>query len=370
MSGMEAGGTEIATDGTEPPERRSLLRSTLRALLVPRWLVPLVLVSGVLVVAQESLSREPGAGWLGALMCLVFVLVAPVSWRALFPPTQPARSTFTAPFGRLLVYGLTGAGTVLLVGWALPQRLGIGPTFMTSDSSLLVSVVLFWVGGYGLGRHIDLESSLAHERSRVRSLAAEAERARLLALRSHLDPHFLFNTLNAIAEWCREDGEVAEQATLRLSEMLRTVLDGTRQPAWPLRRELELARTLLDLHRIRDPERFTVEVDAPAELPAIRVPPMILLPLVENAAKHGPNAGHRGPVALRVRAEGGRLVLEVENPGRFEGERDGGEGLEQVRRRLVHAYDGAASLDVAGLAARTRARIELPLDVEEPHANA
>jgi two-component system sensor histidine kinase AlgZ len=234
----------------------------------------------------------------------------------------------------------------------------------------LVSVVLFWVGGYGLGRHIDLESSLAHERARVRSLAAEAERARLVALRSHLDPHFLFNTLNAIAEWCREDGETAERATLELSSMLRSVLEASRRGAWPMRREIELSQALLDLHRIRDPERFTVEVDAPAELPAIRVPPMILLPLVENAAKHGPNAGHRGPMALRVRTEGGRLVLEVENPGGFEGERDGGEGLQQVRSRLVHAYGGSASLDVTGLHGRTRARIELPLDVEEPHANA
>lgn len=370
MSGMDGGTDGSTTDGTEPPIGRSLLRSTLRALMVPRWLVPLVLLSAVLVVAQDRLSSTPGAAALGALMCLVFVLVAPVSWRALFPPALPARPTFAAPFGRLLVYGLTGAGTVLLVGWALPQRLGMGPTFMTSDASLLVSVVLFWVGGYGLGQHIDLESSLAHARARVRRLAAEAERVQLLALRSHLDPHFLFNTLNAIAEWCREDGEVAEQATLRLSDMLRTVLDGARQPAWPLARELELARTLLDLHRIRDPERFTVEVQAPAELPAIRVPPMILLPLVENAAKHGPNAGHRGPIALRGRAESGRLVLEVENPGRFDGERDGGEGLQQVRRRLAHAYDGRASLSIAPLGERTLARIEIPLDVEGPHANA
>lgn len=371
--GEVAGGASArieAAGGTEPPEGRSLLRSTLRALLVPRWLVPIVLLSAVLVVAQDRLSRSPGAGLVGALMCLVFVLVAPVTWRALFPPSLPARATFAAPFGRLLVYGLTGAGTVLLVGWALPQRLGIGPTFMTSDSSLLVSVVLFWVGGYGLGRHIDLEASLAHERARVRSLAAEAERARLVALRSHLDPHFLFNTLNAIAEWCREDGEVAEQATLRLSEMLRTVLDGTRLPAWPLRRELDLARTLLDLHRIRDPERFTVELDVPAELPAMAVPPMIALPLVENAAKHGPNSGHRGPIALRVRTEGGRLLLEVENPGRFGSERDGGEGLQQVRSRLAHAYDGGASLHIEGLGERTRARIEIPLDQNEPHANA
>ncbi|MCA9712589.1 MAG: histidine kinase, partial [Myxococcales bacterium] len=213
---------------------RSLLRSTLRALLLPGRLLPIALLGVVLVVAQWRFSPHPWAAPLGALMCVAFLLVAPVSWRALFPPTLGAPPTFGAPFGRLVVYAITGVGTVLLVGWALPQRLGIGPTFMTSDVSLLVSLCLFWVGGYGLGRHIDLESSLAFERARAQQLAAEAERAQLLALRSHLDPHFLFNTLNAIAEWCREDGEVAEQATLRLSAMLRTVLAGTREPAWPL----------------------------------------------------------------------------------------------------------------------------------------
>lgn len=358
--------TEDDPDGVE----RSLLRSTLRSLIVPRRLVPILVLGAVLVVAQERFSRDPAAGWLGVLMCLVFALVAPVTWRALFPPALDAPPTFAAPFGRLLVYAFTGIGAVVLVGWALPQRLDIGPTFMTSDVSLWVSVALFWVGGYGLGRDIDMEATLARERARARRLEAEAERAHLLALRSHLDPHFLFNTLNAIAEWCREDGEVAERATLRLSEMLRTVLAATRRPAWPLRKELELAQTLLDLHRIRDPERFSIELDGVAAPPAAEVPPMILLPLVENAAKHGPNAGHRGPVRLRVAVEDGRLVLEVENPGAFGGERPGGEGLQQVRRRLVHAYGGAASLQVAAEGERTRARIEIPLDAEGPRANA
>ncbi|MCA9655230.1 MAG: histidine kinase [Myxococcales bacterium] len=363
---MQRDGASAEDGGIE----RSLLRSTLRSLLLPRRLVPILLLGAVLVIAQERFSSDPAAVWLGALMCLVFALVAPVSWRALFPPALDAPPTFAAPFGRLLVYGITGIGTVLLVGWALPLRLDIGPTFMTSDVSLWVSVALFWVGGYGLGRDIDMEGVLARERAKAQRLEAEAERAHLLAMRSHLDPHFLFNTLNAIAEWCREDGEVAEQATLRLSEMLRTVLSATRRPAWPLRKELELARTLLDLHRVRDPDRFSIELEGVASPPAVEVPPMILLPLVENAAKHGPNAGHRGPLRLRVAAERAHLVLEVDNPGRFRGERVDGEGLQQVRRRLVHAYGGAASLEVRAEGERTRARIEIPLDAEVPHANA
>ncbi|MCH9685125.1 MAG: hypothetical protein K0V04_27050 [Deltaproteobacteria bacterium] len=87
---------------------RSLLRSTLRALVHPRRLVPIVLLAAVLTIAQDRFSRGPEAVWLGGLMCLVFALVAPVSWRALFPPTLDAPPTFAAPFGRLIVYGITG----------------------------------------------------------------------------------------------------------------------------------------------------------------------------------------------------------------------------------------------------------------------
>ena len=99
-----------------------------------------------------------------------------------------------------------------------------------------MSLALFLVGGFGLGRDIWFEDRLARAEARAVALAREAERAQLLALRAHLDPHFLFNTLNAIAEWCREDGETAERAVLRLSAMLRTVLGrrARRRPGrWP-----------------------------------------------------------------------------------------------------------------------------------------
>lgn len=366
--GTASGSLGVSRSGMPSPlPARSLLRSTLRALLLPRRLVPVLLIAVPLVTAQVRWSSHPLAGPLGALMCVAFFLLGPVSWRALFEGELTPR-TFGAPFGRLVVFGVAGAGTVYTVGSVLPELLGVPTTFMTSDTSLLVSVALFWVGGYGLGRDIDLEASLHRERERTRTLAHEAERAQLLALRSHLDPHFLFNTLNAIAEWCREDGETAERATLELSSMLRSVLDASRRGSWPLQRELDLSRALLDLHRIRDPERLVVR-DEIAGLPAIEVPPMIFLPLTENAVKHGPGAGHRGEIVLRASVDADTIVFEVDNPGPFTGPREGGEGLELVRRRLVHAYPGAAELEIAGHEGRTRARVRIPL-VSRPEVDA
>jgi len=333
-----------------------LLRDTLRALGAPRRLVPILLVSLPLCAAQQSLSRDPLALPLGVLMCVAFALVAPYLWRRFAPAGPPGRAAL-----RLLAYGTCGLVVVGLLGSLLPRLLGVGATFLTGPESLVVSLALFWVGGWGLGRDIELEEGLSRERARADLLAREAERAHLLAVRAHLDPHFLFNTLNAIAEWCREDGAVAEAAVLRLSSMLRTILAGVQEAAWPLARELDLCRDLFELHRVRDPGRVRFEVvDAGAPAGAL-VPPMILLPLAENAIKHGVAAGHDGVTRLRAGVCGEALEIAVENPGRYQGPRPGGEGLAMVERRLALAYEGQASLRIEAEGERTVATVRLPL---------
>jgi signal transduction histidine kinase len=342
---LHAGACTLST--MEP----TLLRSTLRALVAPRRAVAIAALAVPLVVAQARLSVPPQATAIGLAMCLGFVLLAPVSWRALFPPE---RGPATAPFGRLFVYVGAGTGTVLGLGVALPHALDIGETFMTRDAALVVAVALFCVGGYGLGRDIDLELSLGQALERERVLAREAEHARLLAVRNNLDPHFLFNTLNAIAEWCRIDGEVAERAVVMLSDMLRSVLEATRREAWPLTVELALCRQLVELHRIRDPDGLDLAVEIDPACERESVPPLILLPLVENAIKHGQRGG-----AIRVGAvrEGRRVRLWVDSPGHFRGPRPGGEGLALVRRRLRHAWGTGAELFIAEIEGETRARI-------------
>ena len=333
-----------------------LLRDTLRALGAPRRLVPILLVSLPLCAAQQSLSRDPLALPLGVLMCVAFAMVAPYLWRRLAPTDGRPGALL-----RLLAYGALGAAVVGLLGGLAPRLLGVGATFLTGPESMLVSLALFWVGGWGLGRDIDLEEGLLRERARADALAREAERAQLLAVRAHLDPHFLFNTLNAIAEWCREDGAVAEAAVLRLSSMLRTVLAGVQESSWPLARELDLCRDLFELHRVRDPARVRCEVDDADAPPGARVPPMLLLPLAENAIKHGVAAGHRGVTTLRARARADGLEITVRNPGPYRGPRPGGEGLDMVRRRLALAYEGAAALDLAADGDHTVATLHLPL---------
>jgi signal transduction histidine kinase len=357
----------------------SLWGETVGALLAPRRLVPVVLMAVPLLVAQVAFSPEPLAGPIGLLLVLVFWLAAPWGWRVLFP-LEESSIDGTVPAAtralRAAAYAAASAAVVFLTGGLVPHLLGMRLTFLTDPWSLMVASALFVVGGWGLGRDIELERGWARERRRAVALARDAERAQLLALRSHLDPHFLFNTLNAIAEWCREDGEVAERAILELSSMLRTVLEGVKAPAWSLGRELDLAETLLTLHAFRDPELFTFVKRWPEPLPAIELPPMLLLPLVENAIKHGPGAGARGEIIISVeRVErdetGAVLRIVVDNPGHYRGRRIGGEGVSMVERRIEHAYGGRGRCTIGPAPdddARTRVMVELPF--ERPEASA
>ncbi|NMO21345.1 histidine kinase [Pyxidicoccus fallax] len=339
------------------PSEASIVRATLRALVEPRRLLPILLVAVPLVTAQVRFSRgEPGAIYLGILMCLVFVAVAPVSYRVLFPEGLDLSHGGV----RLLLYATVGSGVVLTSGFVLPKLLGMGSTFLTQRTNLAICGALFLVGGWGLGRDIGFEESLTKERARAARLALEAEQAQLLALRSHLDPHFLFNTLNAIAEWCREDGAVAEAAVLRLSTMLRSVLAGVRSATWPLSQELELIRTLFDLHLLRDPNLFQLTMSVPSGVGEVAVPPLALLPLAENAVKHGPAAGHRGRLSLDVAVRDDAVEVAIENPGASKGPREGSAGLPTVERRLALAYGGRARLELASAAGRTRVTVTLP----------
>lgn len=336
-------------------DRPSIVRATLRALLEPKRLAPTLLVCGAMLYAQSRMG-DPKSLLVAVGFCLVFMLVAPVSWRALFAEPQPLGIAVV----RLGIYGLTGVALIWTVGRFVPFVFHVRPSFLTLRTSLVVITALYWVGGWGLARDIGLEHRLVAESARADALAREAERAQLLALRAHLDPHFLFNTLNAIAEWCRTDGETAERAVLQLSAMLREVLAGVKSPSWPLARELELTKTLFALHQLRDPALFQLELDVAPEALEVPVPPMILLPLAENAVKHGPAKGHRGTIALKVSSSAGAVNVLLENPGAYQGPREGSDGLPTLERRLALAYDGAATHRIFAAGDRTRLELSLP----------
>jgi two-component system, LytTR family, sensor kinase len=218
------------------------------------------------------------------------------------------------------------------------------------------------------------DEARAGELASARLTAGLAE-ARLDALRAQLEPHFLFNTLNAISTLAlKRDHDGVVRTVGRLSELLRATLDTRWAREIPLVEELALLEPYLDIQKTRFGERVTVTTDiAPEALEAL-VPTMLLQPLVENALQHGIEAasGH-GRVAIAARRVGERLELEVCDSGPGFGPALAGDsgrvgiGLANTERRLREMHGDAAGLtrgDAAGGGAllrvtlpwRTRAR--------------
>lgn len=188
-------------------------------------------------------------------------------------------------------------------------------------------------------------------------------RAQVQSLQMQLHPHFLFNTLNAIAALMREDIEAADVMIARLGDLLRVTLATADVPEVPLRRELELVDMYLDIQRARMGDRLTTHVSAEPQTLDVQVPTLLLQPLVENAIRHGV-AMRPGRTSIEVHAQrdGTLLVIDVEDDG--PGPPDSiapGHGLENTRLRLAAAYGSAASVDVTPRhGGGTISRVRLP----------
>ncbi len=208
--------------------------------------------------------------------------------------------------------------------------------------------LLAWSGLYfGIKYHQELQAE------RERSLAAEAlvREAHLNALRYQLNPHFLFNTLNAISTLVVEARtREAGQMISRLSDFLRITLESADVPEVTLAEELDFARQYLAIEQIRFGERLSVRVDIEPDALPVPVPALILQPIVENAIRHG-IAPRKTPgvVEISARVEGASLRIRITNDGPVAGASapaGPGVGLANIRARLERLYDQDAGLEL------------------------
>ncbi|MCI0569830.1 MAG: histidine kinase, partial [Myxococcaceae bacterium] len=203
------------------------------------------------------------------------------------------------------------------------------------------------------------------------NLQAQLAHAQLDALKMQLHPHFLFNTLNAIAVLVRkQDTADAVRMITGVGELLRLALHNTGRQTVPLRQELDFIERYLALEQMRFQDRMQVHRDLDPSLLDAAVPNLLLQPLVENAIKHGISArAAAGKLELRASRRGEWLRLEVcdDGPGlRADWDEGGGIGLANVRARLAQLYGERQVLRLEPHPeGGVRAVVELPLAMEE-----
>jgi LytS/YehU family sensor histidine kinase len=216
----------------------------------------------------------------------------------------------------------------------------------------------------------------------VAKLASEAE---LRALRAQINPHFLFNALTTIGYLIQAAPSRALDTLMRLTSLLRGVLRSEGEYT-TLGRELEIVESYLEIERARFEHRLQIDIDVPASVRMLRIPPLVLQPLVENAVKHGIGrvaAGGSVRVVARVvptRDGTSDLLLSVSDTGAgdtravFQQRREAGVGLRNIEQRLAHQYGTAATLSFeTAPGAGTTVTLRLPADahtVLEPAAQA
>lgn len=243
-----------------------------------------------------------------------------------------------------------------------------GPSFPGVLEAKFQLELLLYIVVVGLAHAAAFYRRSAHREREAALLAAALSRARLEALERQLQPHFLFNTMNAIAGLVRtERNAEALEMLVRLSELLRETLERGDGHEIPLARELELFRKYVAIEEVRFSDRLTVQVDVPDETLGARVPPFILQPVTENAVRHGlALASGKARLSLRARREGAMLRLDVFNngPGIAAGAEEG-IGLSNTRTRLEQMYGDEASLALVDAEDGVMATIRIPYRGEE-----
>lgn len=194
-------------------------------------------------------------------------------------------------------------------------------------------------------------------------LAVVSRDAQLSTLRAQVNPHFLFNCLNSLRHLIVDNPDRALTMVTGLADLLRYSLASDRQELVPLAEELQIVDEYLELERVRLEERLTIERDVEPGVLTVRVPPMLVQTLVENAIKHGIATLRDGGVLRLTASRSGTAVdITVSNTGPLTTtESASGRGLLNARERLRLLYAGDASLSIEETDGVTRAAIRIPM---------
>ncbi|HEX8405826.1 MAG TPA: histidine kinase [Duganella sp.] len=251
---------------------------------------------------------------------------------------------------------------VLLTGYLVIKPFGEvrGVAWLPAALMLWWGVYLIWTVFYMSVLAVRRANRFEEEALRQAISAKDAE---LRALQAQVNPHFFFNSMNSVRGLIYEDQDAAAQMVDQLASVLRYALQSGQNDTVPLSAEIKAVQSYLAIEKIRFEERMRVSIDIGAGLEHVRIPPMALQTLVENAVKYGVEASPAGSEIRIVarRMEGDTVHIEIANMGTIPPFADSTKiGLVNTRKRLALALGAGADLDLSESSGWVRATMTLP----------
>lgn len=327
------------------------------------------LSSFAVCLLADAATGESPAPWPRVLQ---YSLGAAWIWAALTPAALwAARKATFVPGRRMrsaLMHGLIGSGFVA-VSVTLQSGLADLTGIYTSGSSLILPRVENSLLAYGalltLGQAARYFRLSQTRQVHASELEARLTKTHLQLLRLQLQPHFLFNTLNTVAELVHTDPDTADQMITRLGRLLRLSLDHAGHQVVPLRQEIDFLRMYVEIEQVRFQDRLQIVWNLAPDTLDAAVPTLLWHPVLENAIRHGvtPLAG-RGRIVIASHRDAGDLVLEIRDNGQGlppGGVPREGVGLRNIRERVSQLYGSRARFALAPAAGGgTVATLRLP----------
>lgn len=331
------------------------------------------LMLGALLAA--FVASATGAGWAeGLLFALPATVVygCAVGFSSYYLCRAYPLATKSVP-SILLVFGISaslaaGLWTAMCVLWnGLLEQAGIVLTPPLRASLFGLGVILYGLSSIAHYLVIEFQCARAAERRELESQLA-AQEAELRMLRTQIDPHFLFNSLNSISALTSQNPSAAREMTLQLADFFRHTLGLEAHRKVSLAAEAKLVTHFLAIEKVRFGARLTVLLDIDQDASACLLPPMILQPLVENAVKHGiAHLTGGGTIRIAAQRAGSILKIVVENDIDDDPPAVGGHGigLASVRQRLTATYGHEAGIAWTREAHQFRVALSLPFQTTE-----
>lgn len=181
-------------------------------------------------------------------------------------------------------------------------------------------------------------------------LLARTKTSELALLRTQINPHFLFNTLNNLYSLVYKKSDEAPSMLMKLSDIMRYMLYDSNSDKVMLEKEIEYLESFIELNELRMKEGRFVDFEVEGDVQLKLIPPMLLVPFVENAFKHGRKNYKLPGITIKLKVDGARLNFDIRNylpaGSPMNKDQQGGIGLDNVKKRLDMIYPGTYSLDI------------------------